>query len=255
MPTPPPEWNPTLVRGRPPTLGDPRLFPNRRRSGLRPAERLALQVERDALFHRLDQLDRAMVDGAHERREILDQLTGRRDQLWPRIPWQRGRRPSATFHAPLPPAAATAAPLSGLTLRQTCLAILARHGSLPLVELHAWLHRYGYLVDGAHPVKALADALGHEHDAGRAERTSRGTYRLAPDRPLPPGWPTDPTPAGDPSTVTDPLTDPPLRHCRCGGPGAAPPDGGAPPPPPPTPPPPARRPQGQTATPRAPQHP
>jgi hypothetical protein len=38
------------------------------------------------------------------------------------------------------------------------------------------LHRTGYAVAHYHPIKALADALGHEVDAGRARRPRRATY-------------------------------------------------------------------------------
>src|SRR5690606_12245262 len=105
-----------------------------------------------------------------------------------------------------------------------CLAILARHGELPLVEVHAWLHRYGYLVGSAHPVKALADALGHEHDAGRAERTARGVYRLdrrgwrdrrspedvlgRPPAPGAPGGPGEPGGLGGPGQPGSPHDEP-----------------------------------------------
>jgi hypothetical protein len=45
------------------------------------------------------------------------------------------------------------------------------------------LHRLGYLIAHPHPAKALADALGHEADAGRAIRVERATYRAAASEP------------------------------------------------------------------------
>lgn len=189
------DWHRGLVRGRPSSLGGGRLFPNRRRSGLSPTDRLVLQIRRDELFARLTRLDHQMVSTAEERLDILDELSDLRDELWPPIPWQRGRRPPAIGRDPLPPASSAATPIGGVTLRQACLVILARHGQLPLTEIHAWLHRYGYLVDGLHPVKVLADALGHEHDAGRAHRAARGVYELDRGYRPPEGRPSDPTPS------------------------------------------------------------
>jgi hypothetical protein len=67
-----------------------------------------------------------------------------------------------------------------------CLAVLHRHGELALPELHTLLHLYGYEVYGAHPGKALADAMRYEVTEGRATRTRRGHYatRIPPPREL-----------------------------------------------------------------------
>ncbi|QXC60384.1 hypothetical protein KSP35_18950 [Aquihabitans sp. G128] len=57
--------------------------------------------------------------------------------------------------------------------------MLRQHGPLPLRSLHTWLHHYGYVIPHAHPVKALADAMGWEVEQGRVERVARGTYAIA----------------------------------------------------------------------------
>jgi hypothetical protein len=93
----------------------------------------------------------------------------------------------------LPPVPEGAVFLRGRRLRALCLAILARLGPLPLPELHALLHRHGFAVAHDHPVKALADALGHEADGGRARRIARGVYELVPGTRLPSRlWPGGP---------------------------------------------------------------
>jgi hypothetical protein len=58
-----------------------------------------------------------------------------------------------------------------------CLALLrSAQGALSLRQLHVLLHRTGYAIAHRAPVKALADALGHEADIGRARRVARGCY-------------------------------------------------------------------------------
>ena len=58
-----------------------------------------------------------------------------------------------------------------------CLALLrTAQGALSLRQLHVLLHRAGYAIAHRTPVKALADALGHEADVGRARRVARGCY-------------------------------------------------------------------------------
>ncbi len=199
-----------LIPGRPPNLGDPRTFRNRLKAGMAPRQRMEAHLRREALTWELHELDRSMVATAERRLDLLDELADLREHLWPAVPWQRGRRPPGIGAGPLPAATEGARPLAGVALRHACLQTLDRHGELPLVDIHAWLHRYGYLVAGAHPVKVLADALGHEHDAGRAVRIRRGVYDLAPgfrDRPRQePGSRDD----GDPIPPVDPVTDPPF---------------------------------------------
>jgi hypothetical protein len=214
-PEPGPEWlnwTPRLYRFRPPDLGSSATFWVRQVAGLPPRTRLRLHTEREEMLHRLWDLDRSMVEAAEERLALLEDLAHHRDLLYPKIPWPRGRRPPEHGHPVLPPVAEGAIPIAGAVLRHTCLQILARHGTLRLIEIHGWLHRYGYAIAQHHPVKALADALGHEHDCHRAIRVARGVYRLDPRHPAPDTGPLDPTPEGDPAVIVDPLTDPGFRH-------------------------------------------
>ena len=96
--------------------------------------------------------------------------------------WKRcaGRRRRAVSHEePLPPTAAKPMWLWGRELRAVCLALLrTAQGALSLRQLHVLLHRAGYAIAHRTPVKALADALGHEADVGRARRVARGCYAV-----------------------------------------------------------------------------
>ena len=139
-------------------------------------QRNHLMGQRVDALERLAVLDDALVDLSRERREILATLDVLRDTLWPVDPHSKGRRPPRHDERVLAPADEHSRVLSGRRLRSTCLSILRRHGTLALRDLHDLLHRYGYAVGGAEPVKALADAMGHEHDEGRAVRVHRGTY-------------------------------------------------------------------------------
>ena len=73
-------------------------------------------------------------------------------------------RPGAPRHLPLVPEA-------GRPARST------------LRQIHCLLHRAGYAVAHYHPVKALADALGHEADAGRAQQGPPSDLRPPPGDP------------------------------------------------------------------------
>ncbi len=117
---------------------------------------------------------------AHERHRLASAYREQRRRLWPVLVFG-GRLPAPDGGEALPVAAADATALRVNRLRNACLALLARLGPLRLVELHAALHRYGFVVAGRHPVKVLADALGHETDHGRTVRIARGQYQLAPD--------------------------------------------------------------------------
>ena len=86
------------------------------------------------------------------------------------------RRPPRPDQAPLPPVATDARPLFGRHLRRVCLSLLHQHGELALRDLHLLLILHGFTLTGSAPVKALADALGHEHDHGRVVRVRRGVY-------------------------------------------------------------------------------
>ena len=74
--------------------------------------------------------------------------------------------------------------LAGTRLRYAALATLVTAGRpLSISELLASFDRRGLRVIAVSPCKALADALGHEVDLGRAVRVRRSVYaagRIAP---------------------------------------------------------------------------
>ncbi len=173
------------------SLGRCSVFDLRRASGLNLWARIERQTERDALVHRLGQLDERLEELSAERRAIVDALGELRDELYPAVPWSRGRRPPDLDRSPLPPAPQGSQALGGRDLRATCTTILRRHGRLSLPELHGLLHRYGYLIGSRRPVAALSDAMAYEVERGRARRVERGVYearddRRRPRRPPPP---------------------------------------------------------------------
>jgi hypothetical protein len=141
----------------------------------------ALFEQEDAVRKRIKELDEQVLALAAERRALLRRIQYIHDQLRPCWDGARGRRRRAISHEEaLPPAAADATHLIGRALRAVCVALLRQaSGPLTLRELHVLLHRLGYLVAHPHPAKALADALGHEADAGRVIRVERATYRAA----------------------------------------------------------------------------
>ena len=175
-----------------------------------------MQTERDALVHRLRQIDEQLVQVSDERRAIVDALAELREQLYPPVPWAKGRRPPDVDRSPLPPATEGSQAISGRDLRITCLTILRRHGTLCLPELHGLLHRYGYLIAATRPVTALSDAMAYEVEHGRARRVERGVYR-ATDRPdptrrtAPPleAFPSGPPPIDGPSPLDPDLDEDP----------------------------------------------
>jgi hypothetical protein len=167
------------------------VYDLRRASNLPLGARVERQVERDALVHRLRQLDDQLVRVSEERQAVVHALAELRDVLYPPVPWAKGRRPPDIDRAPLPAAPQGSQPLRARDLRATCLAILRRHGRLALPELHGLVHRYGYLVGAARPVQALADAMAYEVERGRARRPERGVY--------------EPVPGHDPPTGRSPL--------------------------------------------------
>src|SRR4051794_30019693 len=83
-----------------PTSG---LMPNRRASGIHPVGRRRLQTERDDLLVTLGRIDREMVALHHRRVALTDELGQLRDRLWPIVPEQHGRRPTALDHPTLRP--------------------------------------------------------------------------------------------------------------------------------------------------------
>ena len=143
--------------------------------------RAQVEMTRGQLLDQLRSVDRARAGLATERRRLLDRLAEVDAELWRPAAWSRGRRPgSHTVEEALPPLPEHPRWLWGRQLRAVCLRLLQRCGELPLRQLHALLHLHGFGVAGDHPVKVLADALGHEADAGSARRVGRGRYALAP---------------------------------------------------------------------------
>jgi hypothetical protein len=153
-----------------------RLDPIRRRGDLDPAVRRKLHRTSDRLRRELDRTDRLLAQLGARRHRLAGQLAQNRDRLWPKDRDRYGRRPGPDGAVVLGPLPTRPTKLWGRRLRAACLAILGATGESSLPELHAHLHHRGYEVDSAHPVKALADALGYETDQGRARRIARGVY-------------------------------------------------------------------------------
>lgn len=153
------------------------------------AEAVAAATE---LRARLDDLERELVELSSARQRIAQELAALRARLTVHIRRHRGRMPAVDGTRQLPPVPHDATPLWGRRLRSVCLALLRRAGRLPLRELHALLHRHGYVIDSDTHVKVLADALGHEVDHGRARRVERGVYEVVTWPPPRPGRHGDP---------------------------------------------------------------
>lgn len=150
------------------------LFGRKRREALDAYHQTAAQLR---------SLDAQLIALSHRRQQLFDTLRAQHQRLWTNLA-KRGRQPMPDGSEALPPVPHDAKKLWGRRLRSVCLALLRAHAApLTLVELHALLHRRGFLVDSAHPVKALADAMGYETIEGRTRRVSRGTYELVPSPP------------------------------------------------------------------------
>ena len=174
---------PAVVGCCPATLDPGRagVYDLRRASNLPLGARVERQVERDALVHRLRQLDDQLVRISEERKAVVDALAEVRERPLPAGAVGQGaaaprHRPSTAARRP-PRArsrceAATCAPPAS----PSCAATAA----LALPELHGLVHRYGYLVGAARPVQALADAMAYEVERGRARRPERGVYEAHP---------------------------------------------------------------------------
>ena len=148
-----------------------------------PREFAIFHAECAALLDRAAELDNAQQALAVRLADVRTQLAEMRVVMWPRV------EPKDIVHGfrvthrggppPIPPVAPNAQPLQGKHLRSTTVAILARNGRpMTLVEIHRELHLNGYAIASRQPVKRLADALGYETLKGRAQRVSRGVYRL-----------------------------------------------------------------------------
>ncbi len=155
-----------------------RVDPIRQFSPVLGQKRRQLEQHYAALERDIDELDRELRRLSRRRQELRERRRAVHRQLWVNLA-KRGRRAAPDGREALPPLPTRASMLWGRRLRSACLAVLARRGPLPLVEIHAELHRLGLGVAQSKPVKALADALGYEADQGRVVRVERGTYRLA----------------------------------------------------------------------------
>jgi hypothetical protein len=113
----------------------------RRESGLSLRARVKVQTERDALVAELAELDAELLERSIRRRALIAELADLRDELYPVVDTFWGRRPPDLDVAPLPPIVEGADPLRGRRLRAACVAILRRHGTTSLRELHGLLHR------------------------------------------------------------------------------------------------------------------
>jgi hypothetical protein len=147
-----------------------------------PPPRRALLDRHDDLAHRAQAVDEQQRLLAEERLELRAELSRLRDRLWPAGPghaFKNWRRPRIGGPPPIPPPLANAVPLYGRRLRYAVLGVLLdAPGPMSLPDIHRALHLRGYRLSGNHVVKQLADALGYEHDHGRACRVARGMYRL-----------------------------------------------------------------------------
>ena len=150
--------------------------------------RRGVQAECERLASTIDTLDAELDRIARQRRELAQQLRGHRRRLWPRLA-KRARLPGPDGSVQLPPVPRGAVFVRGRRLRRACLVLLARMGSMALIEIHVMLHRFGFAVASSYPVKALADALAYEAEQGRATRVSRGVYEAQPGAPRSLPWP------------------------------------------------------------------
>ncbi|MGD9754225.1 MAG: hypothetical protein AB7W59_24800 [Acidimicrobiia bacterium] len=147
-------------------------------------KRAALEEQCAQLTQQIEELDRQLFEAAKRRRKLADQLEQNHRRLY-RTLSGIGRAPGPDGGVQLPALPDDPRYLWGRRLRSTCRAILSRIGRATLVDLHVTLHRLGFGVASLTPVKALADALGYDADAGHVNRVRRGTYELPPGAPRP----------------------------------------------------------------------
>ncbi|HEY7136153.1 MAG TPA: hypothetical protein VIB48_13900 [Acidimicrobiia bacterium] len=148
----------------------------------RPSRRDEMIARRTVLITEAEHIDTQYQQLAQRMTIIRGELTRLRDAIWPALlgrGWRGFRRPRIGGPEPVGRAASPAYPLRGRELRFAALGVLVRAGRpLTLPEIHRALHVAGYEVAGQRPVKDLADALGYEHDHGRARRVRRGVYEV-----------------------------------------------------------------------------
>lgn len=161
-------------------MSELRVDPLRVEGTLFGAKRRAVEVERDELLGSVAELDRQLATLARQRRELVGKLRTVQRRLAPRLGHRAGRQPAPDGSVQLPPVRRDAQRLWGRRLRSVCLALLRGQGEVTLPELHALLHRHGYLIANRLHVKTLADALGYEVQSGRVRRVARGVYELIP---------------------------------------------------------------------------
>lgn len=144
-------------------------------------ERRAQELERyENTLASLRRVDAQLAALSAQRHRMYEELRAQHRRLWT-VLVRRGRKPLPGGEEALPPVRHDARQLWGRRLRSMCLAILRVHRTpLRLVDLHAELHRRGFVVASDQPVKALADALGYERLEGRVRRVERGVYELLP---------------------------------------------------------------------------
>jgi len=159
---------------------DTALFRARARLPRRRAEIVARERELSDEASRLEQEHRDRAARMAEIRRELNELRARWEQPWSRSDRRpRHRRARIPVPAPIGRPVPPAIRVRGRALRYAALGTLLRAGrALTLPEVHRSLHASGFAIDGLHPVKQLADALGYEHRCGRAHRVARGTYEV-----------------------------------------------------------------------------
>lgn len=158
-----------------PLRGDGPLYGDRRRAAVAACGEIA-----DAIAA----IDKQLAALDVERRALRQKLRVLHRRIAPNLAKRAGRAPAPDGTEQLPPVRHDAIALWGRRLRSVCLALLRGRGAMPLTELHALLHRHGYVIANRAHVKALADALAYEVDQGRVRRVARGVYQLV-DGPLP----------------------------------------------------------------------
>jgi hypothetical protein len=153
-------------------------------------QRRGTLVDRDQdLVREASTIDGEQQQLARQMSKLRHELTALHSRLWPTGPghaFKNWRRPRVAGPPPIPAPLPDAIPVHGARLRSAALGVLlrARH-PLTLSEIHRALYLSGYRIGGRHVVKQLADALGYEHQCGRARRVSRGVYtvgQLSPAR-------------------------------------------------------------------------
>jgi hypothetical protein len=146
------------------------------------ARRAALTAHYQAVIDETSRTDAEQQRLAIHMAGLRRELRVLHERLWPRAPGDvlyGVRRPRIGGPAPIPPPTRDAVPLLGRQLRYAALGVLIRaERPLSLPEIHRALHLTGYAVVGRNPVKRLADAMGYEHDHGRARRLARGVYAV-----------------------------------------------------------------------------